>query len=151
MRKTSNIKTKEKLESFFVQLHLLPQLPPSNLRHLQALLSPKAKMPRVHRVPLPQRLSLAEESVPLCLSLRPLLPRQNQLPPLLHCHLCHLPLLPHLAAPLLIRVTVQAQKLSRLANRVRLKRERHLCLLLSPSARPQELMKSQQSLASSIM
>lgn len=91
MSKASHFPSKKFKECFSIQLHLLPQLPPSNLRQLLALQSPKAKMPRVHRVPLPQRLSLAEESVLHCLPLPLPLPHQNRplLPPL--CHLCHLP------------------------------------------------------------
>lgn len=82
---------------FSIQLPLLPQLPPRNLRQLLALQSPKAKMPRVRRAPLPQRLFLAEENDHLCLPLPLLQPHRNLLPPLPPgrplppCRPCHLP------------------------------------------------------------
>lgn len=117
-------------KSFSIQLHLLPQL-----RQLLALLSPKAKMPKV-----PQRLYLAEGNALQCLPLPPLPPHQNLLLPQPLGHPCNLPLLPHL----LVRVTALPQKLSRQANKERVRKERHLCLFLPLwRARSQEQVRNQ--------
>lgn len=74
---------------FLIQLPFLPQLPPSNLRQLPALPSPKAKMLKVCRVPLPLRLFLVDANDLQCLPPPLLLPHRSlaRVPQFLPCYL----------------------------------------------------------------